>query len=100
MLDGGAEFWLSGASGMYMKLGDSRAPVHRVNNSLALKVKTYGTTQEARDDDMSASAVALDVCVGDLKMPEETSGSNELGQVTYETKDGLTPAVEPKHCST
>ena len=47
MMDAGVHFWLS-SEGSYMQLGDGWAPIERVNDSLAMRMRTFGATSAVR----------------------------------------------------
>ena len=92
MLDGGAEFWLSNRSGCYMTLGSSWAPVKRINNSLALDVTAYGSTQEARE---AKAAKEWSVAAAGAPTGPAAGGPAGAGYPMGATPSGPATAIAP-----
>ena len=95
LMDGGAEFWLSKHSGMFMQLGNEWIPIHRVNDSLALEVKAYEDVHQARRDTLMVAAAGA-AQGGDARDPSAASsgsGAHAGGQPVVPVVQAQPPAA-------
>jgi hypothetical protein len=71
MIDHGAEFTLK-SSGCTVKMGRSTIPLERVNNSLAMRVRTFDTDQGAKDAANEHFVAGIEE--DNLRSPQNLSG--------------------------